>query len=76
MLNEARNRLSQLQSDLKAAGHRVAIMTDESSIAYLAGFWGYLSIEFCRPTMLLVYADEDPVGLGGGNLMLTNLKWA
>jgi hypothetical protein len=27
MLNEARNRLSQFQSDLKAAGHRVAIMT-------------------------------------------------
>ncbi|MCZ6862794.1 MAG: Xaa-Pro peptidase family protein [Alphaproteobacteria bacterium] len=61
MLNEARNRLAQFQSDLKAAGHGVAIMTDESSIAYLAGFWGYLSIEFGRPTMLLVYADEDPV---------------
>ena len=61
MLNEARNRLAQFQSDLKAAGHRVAIMTDESSIAYLAGFWGYLSVEFGRPTMLLVYADEDPV---------------
>ncbi|NQV45158.1 MAG: aminopeptidase P family protein [Rhodospirillales bacterium] len=63
MLNEARGRLQQFQTELKAAGHHVAIMTDESSIAYLAGFWGYLSIEFGRPTMLLVYADSDPVVL-------------
>jgi len=61
MLDEARGRLERFQAELKTAGHHVAIMTDESSIAYLAGFWGYLSIEFGRPTMLLVYVDSDPV---------------
>ena len=63
MLDEAQKRLVQFQFDLKARGHQVAIMTDAASIAYLAGFWGYLSIEFGRPTMLLVYADADPVVL-------------
>lgn len=63
MLNEARGRLQKFQGELKTAGQDVAIVTDESSIAYLAGFWGYLSIEFGRPTMLLVYADADPVVL-------------
>jgi Xaa-Pro dipeptidase len=36
-------------------------MTVASSIAYLDGFSGYLPIEFGRPTILLVYADTDPV---------------
>jgi Xaa-Pro aminopeptidase len=37
-----------------------AVFTDESSIAYLAGFWGYLGIEFGRPSMLIVDAHEAP----------------
>ena len=40
---------------------RKAIFTDESSIAYLAGFWGYLGIEFGRPTMLVIDAEKAPV---------------
>lgn len=46
---------------MKDEGIRKAIVTDESSIAYLAGFWGYLGIEFGRPTMLVVDADEAPI---------------
>jgi Xaa-Pro aminopeptidase len=61
MLNEARSRTYQLQARMKEAGIGLAIFTDESSIAYLAGFWGYLGIEFGRPTMLVVRADEAPV---------------
>ena len=38
MLDETQNRLMQFQSDLKAQGHQVAIKTDASSIAYIAGF--------------------------------------
>ena len=37
-----------------------AVFTDESSIAYLAGFWGYLGIEFGRPSMLIVDAHDAP----------------
>lgn len=61
MLNEARQRTAQLQKQMQAHNIPMAIFTDESSIAYLAGFWGYLGIEFGRPTMLVVYADAPPV---------------
>lgn len=61
MLEEAKSRTQTLQGRMKALGVRSAVFTDESSIAYLAGFWGYLGIEFGRPTMLVVHADEAPV---------------
>ena len=43
-----------LDDESSKAGIDLAVITDESSIAYLAGFWGYLSVEFGRPTFLLV----------------------
>jgi len=60
MLDQARQRTREFQSRLGDAGIDVAILTDESSIAYLAGFWGYRSVEFGRPTFLLVRPDADP----------------
>lgn len=61
MLEEARIRTARLQSRMKELGIRQAVFTDESSIAYLAGFWGYLGIEFGRPTMLVLRAEDEPV---------------
>ena len=61
MLDQARQRTQEFQSRLSDAGIDVALLTDESSIAYLAGFWGYLSVEFGRPTFLLVRPDQEPV---------------
>ena len=61
MLDQARQRTSEFQARLKNAGVDIAIITDESSIGYLAGFWGYLSVEFGRPTFLIVRPDEAPV---------------
>ena len=61
MLDQARQRTQEFQSRLSDAGIDVAVLTDESSIAYLAGFWGYLSVEFGRPTFLLVRPDQEPV---------------
>ncbi len=60
MLEQARQRSSEFQSRLRDAGIDLAIVTDESSIAYLAGFWGYLSVEFGRPTFLLVGPGREP----------------
>lgn len=60
MLEEARARMRALQDRLRSEGIDLAIFTDESSIAYLAGFWGYLGVEFGRPTFLLVRPDEEP----------------
>ena len=61
MLDQARARTKEFQTRLKDAGIDIAIITDESSIAYLAGFWGYLSVEFGRPTFLIVRPDEEPI---------------
>lgn len=61
MLEEAKKRTQELQSRMKARGIQKAVFTDESSIAYLAGFWGYLGIEFGRPSMLVVDADDAPI---------------
>lgn len=61
MLEEAKSRTACLQSRMKELGIHQAVFTDESSIAYLAGFWGYLGIEFGRPTMLVVRADDNPI---------------
>ena len=60
MLEEAKQRTLVFQEKLRQAGVELAILTDESSIAYLAGFWGYLGIEFGRPTFLIVRPDEPP----------------
>ena len=60
MLDQAQQRTTEFQSRLADAGIDLAILTDESSIAYLAGFWGYLSVEFGRPTFLLVRPGEAP----------------
>lgn len=61
MLEEAKARTHALQERMQDAGIQKAVFTDESSIAYLAGFWGYLGIEFGRPTMLVVDADDAPI---------------
>ncbi|MCG7522617.1 Xaa-Pro peptidase family protein [Ruegeria sp. Ofav3-42] len=61
MLEHAKQRTIELQSRMKDAGIQKAVFTDESSMAYLAGFWGYLGIEFGRPTVLVVDADASPV---------------
>ncbi len=61
MLEQAKQRTAEFQQRLKDAGVQVVILTDESSIAYLAGFWGYLSVEFGRPTFLVVTPDDPPV---------------
>jgi Xaa-Pro aminopeptidase len=61
MLEEAKSRTIRLQVRMKELGIARAVFTDESSIGYLAGFWGYLGIEFGRPTMLVVAAEDEPV---------------
>lgn len=60
MLSHAKSRTATLQSRMQELGVDRAVFTDESSIAYLAGFWGYLGIEFGRPSMLIFDAHDAP----------------
>lgn len=61
MLAEAKLRTQNLQAKMLEKGIQKAVFTDESSMAYLAGFWGYLGIEFGRPSMLVIDANEPPI---------------
>lgn len=61
MLEEAKKRTHALQKAMISQGIDCAVFTDESSMAYLAGFWGYLGIEFGRPTMLVIKAQDMPI---------------
>lgn len=61
MLDQARQRTAEFQQRLRDENIDIALICDESSIAYLAGFWGYLSVEFGRPTFLVVRANDAPL---------------
>ena len=61
MLEQAKIRYAVLQTHLNQHGISTAVLSDESSIAYYAGFWGYLGIEFGRPTFLIVRANDEPI---------------
>ena len=61
MLEQARERTGRFRGSLSARALPVAVIAEESSIAYLAGVWGYLGMEFGRPSFLVVHADRPPM---------------
>ncbi len=61
MFELSKRHTAAFQDRLKQAEIDLALITDEDSIAYLAGFWGYLGVEFGRPTFLLVPSSGAPV---------------
>lgn len=61
MLDEAKQRTEKFQATMEEQDIDLVLLTDESSIAYFAGFWGYLGVEFGRPTFLLLKRGEAPV---------------
>ena len=60
MIPEMKQRTAELQRRLQDAGVDLAVLTDGDSIAYYGGFWGYLGVEFGRPTFLLVPREGAP----------------
>ncbi|NQU59431.1 MAG: aminopeptidase P family N-terminal domain-containing protein, partial [Rhodospirillales bacterium] len=77
MLEQAKKRTAEFQRRMKDEGISLALLTDESSIAYFAGFWGYLSVEFGRPTFLIVRSDGTPTVLTPlmESEMVTAMTW-
>ena len=65
MENEFKQRTLELQRRLSDGGIDVLIITNPDSIYYLAGFWGYVGIEFGRPTVLVVPKAGEPVLIAG-----------
>ncbi|MDX1610353.1 MAG: Xaa-Pro peptidase family protein [Halofilum sp. (in: g-proteobacteria)] len=60
MLELTRQHTAALQQRMQDLGVDLAILTDDDSIAYFGGFWGYLGVEFGRPTLLLIPRDGAP----------------
>ncbi len=61
MKEQMRARAQELQRRLKDHSIDIAIITDEDSIAWYAGFWGYLGVEFGRPSMLVIPSEGSAV---------------
>ncbi len=47
-------RTTEFQRRMAGESINAALLTDPDSIYYLAGYWGYLGVEFGRPTALVV----------------------
>ena len=39
----------------------IAVITDDDSVYYYSGYYGYLHMDFGRPTIMLVVADGKTV---------------
>ena len=59
MHDQLKENTRKLQRKLSENGIGCALLTDEDSIAYFAGAWGYLGMEFGRPTMMLVPQEGE-----------------
>lgn len=60
MLELTRHHTEKLQALMTEHGVDLAVLADEDTIAYFGGFWGYLGVEFGRPTLMLVPRDAEP----------------
>ena len=54
MQSAYQKRTTELQARLGAAGIDVAIIQDTDSLYYFSAFWGYLGMQFGRPTLMVV----------------------
>ena len=52
-------RMNILKSKLDFNNIDLAIITDEDSIYYFTGYYDYLHMDFGRPTILLVYKEDE-----------------
>lgn len=77
MLDECKKRTTTLLEKMDKLGIKNALFTDEGSIAYLAGFWGYLGIEFGRPAMLFLSVEKEPIVITPlmESKMVTAMTW-
>ncbi|MGD9289820.1 MAG: Xaa-Pro peptidase family protein [Desulfobacterales bacterium] len=61
MQDNLEKRVLEFQSRIADEKIEVALIQDPDSIFYLTGFWGYLGMEFGRPTILIIPQSGAPV---------------
>ena len=54
-------RARKLLGVMEAAGIPLTVIADPDAVAYFAGYWNYLGVEFGRPTLLVLDIDAPPV---------------
>jgi len=60
MQNNLGKRVLEFQRRIADEKIGVALIQDPDNIFYLTGFWGYLGMEFGRPTILIVPQSGSP----------------
>ena len=65
MNNDFKQRTLDLQSRMSDDNIDVLVTTNPDSIYYLSGVWGYVRLEFGRPTILVVPKSGEPVLIAG-----------
>ena len=65
MNNDFKQRTLDLQSRMSSDNIDVLVTTNPDSIYYLSGVWGYVRLEFGRPTILVIPKSGEPVLIAG-----------
>ncbi|MGD9287407.1 MAG: aminopeptidase P family N-terminal domain-containing protein, partial [Desulfobacterales bacterium] len=55
-----KERILEFQKRIADEGVDLAVIDDPDSIYFLTGFWGYLGMDFGRPTILVIPATGAP----------------
>ena len=77
MQDNPENRVLEFQRRLADEKIEMALIHDPDNIFYLTGFWGYLGMEFGRPTILIIPQSSSPalVTPGMEAEMATAMTW-
>jgi len=61
MTRAEQHRILLLQERLRGEGIDLYLTDDPDSICYFTGYWGYLGMDFGRPTFLVVPQADEPI---------------
>ena len=72
-----KKRLVEFQMRIADENIDLAIIDDPDNIYFLTGFWGYLAMDFGRPTILVIPATGAPTLITPGleAEMAANMTW-
>jgi len=59
MKNQFKNRVEGFQKKLSESNIDLAVITNPDSVYYFSGFWGYLEMEFGRPTLVIIPKEGE-----------------
>lgn len=77
MANAYENRVKKFQKELGEHQVDIAVISNPDSVYYFSGFWGYLEMEFGRPTLVVIPKDGDCVLITPGleEAMAEEMTW-